>query len=170
VPVLRVALLFSIVAIFAFTDLARSRKASGFALHLGPSQNAIQPGAATWKTGAPVFLIVTMVNSSKKTVHYSLTNPGFDYVMDVQDESGTPVPETEHPRQMKESLKSGVPIMGRNIIGTLKPRETAQDTIEVSYFYDLRRPGEYSVQVQREFPEVGKEPIKSNRLELGITP
>jgi hypothetical protein len=166
--VLRVALLFSIVAIFAFTGLARSRKVSGFILQLVPSQNAIQPGAATWKTGAPVFLIVTMVNKSKKTVHYSLTNPGFDYLMDVRDGSGTPVPETEHLRQMKE--KSGVRITGRNIMGSLKPHDTAQDTIEVSYFYDLSRTGEYSVQVQREFPEVGKEPVKSNRLELAITP
>jgi hypothetical protein len=69
---------------------------------------------------------------------------------------------------MKE--KSGVRITGRNIMGSLKPHDTAQDTIEVSDFYDLSRTGEYSVQVQREFPEVGKEPVKSNRLELAITP
>jgi len=55
-------------------------------------------------------------------------------------------------------------------MGTWKPHETAQDTIEVSYFYDLRRPGEYSVQVQREFPEIGTEPLKSNRQEFAITP
>ena len=111
-----------------------------------------------------------VVNNSNKTLHYSLTNLRFDYVMDVRDESGTPVPETEHLRQMKEGLRSGLPIMGRNIMGTLKPHERAQDTIEVSYFYNLSRPGEYSVQVQREFPEIGKEPLKSNRLELAITP
>src|ERR1017187_7875845 len=92
-----------------------------------------------------------VVNNSNKTLHYSLTNLRFDYVMDVRDESGTPVPETEHLRQMKEGLRSGLPIMGRNIMGTLKPHERAQDTIEVSYFYDLSRQGEYSVQVQREF-------------------
>jgi hypothetical protein len=90
--------------------------------------------------------------------------------MEVRDESGTPVPETEHRRQMKEGLRSGLPIMGRNIMGTWKPREGAQDRIEVSYFYDLSRAGQYSVQVQREFPEIGKEPWKSNRLELAITP
>jgi hypothetical protein len=111
-----------------------------------------------------------VVNHSNQTLHYSLTNPGFDYVMDVRDESGTPVPETEHRRQMKEGLRGGLPIMARNIMGALKPHERAQDTIEVSYFYDLSRPGEYSLQVQREFPEIGKEPLTSNRLELAITP
>jgi hypothetical protein len=119
---------------------------------------------------APVLLIVTTVNHSNKDLHYSLTNPGFDYAIDVQDESGTPVPETEHRRPMKEGLRSGLRIMGRNIMGTLKPHETAQEMIEVSYFYDLRRPGEYSVQVQREFPKIGKELLKSNRLEFAITP
>jgi hypothetical protein len=90
--------------------------------------------------------------------------------MDVWDESGTPVPQTEHRRQMKEGLRSGLPIMGKNIMGTLKPIERAQDTIGVSYFYDLSRAGEYSVQVPGEFPEIGKEPLQSNRLELAITP
>ena len=55
-------------------------------------------------------------------------------------------------------------------MGTWKPREGAQDRIEVSYFYDLSRAGQYSVQVQREFPEIGKEPLPSNLLEFQITP
>jgi len=59
---------------------------------------------------------------------------------------------------------------GKKHHGALKLLERAQDTIEVSHFYDLSRPGEYSVQVQREFPEIGKEPLTSNRLELAITP
>ena len=55
-------------------------------------------------------------------------------------------------------------------MGTLKPHETPQDTIEVGCFYDLSRPGEYSLPGQREFPEIGKEPLPSNRLEFQITP
>lgn len=165
-----IAVVFLIVAIFAVQSLARSRNNSGFAIQLGPSQNAIQPGAATWKTGAPVVVIVTMINNSKRTVHYSLTNPVFDYVMDVRDASGNSVSETEHFRQMKEGLKSGLRITGRNILVTLEPDQTQQDTIEISNLYDLGRPGDYSIEVKREFPEVGKDPVRSNRLKITITP
>jgi hypothetical protein len=145
--VVRAAVVFTRVATFAVTGLARSRKDSGFALQLGPSQDAIQPGDATWKAGAPVFVMVTMINDSKRAVHYSLTHPGLDYVMDVRDASGNAVPETEHFRQMKEALKSGFRITARNILVTLEPHQTQQDAIEVSFLYDLSRLGEYSIEV-----------------------
>ena len=111
-----------------------------------------------------------MVNQSKRAVHYSLTNPGWDWEMDVRDSTGRPVGETDLFRQMKENLKNGSIIVSRNIIGTLRPNEKAQDVIEVQMFYDLSRPGEYSIQIQRTFPDVAKDPIKSNRLTLTITP
>lgn len=169
-PVAGAAVVFTMAAIFALTGPARSRKDSGFALQLGPSQDAIQPGEATWKAGAPVFVIVTMMNDSKRTVHCSLTHPGLDYGMDVRDASGNAVPPTEHFRQMKEALKSGFRMTARNILVTLEPHQTQQDTIEVSFLYDLSRPGEYSIEVGREFHEVGKDPVRSNRLKLTITP
>jgi hypothetical protein len=111
-----------------------------------------------------------MFNQSTRVVHYSLTNPGWDWEMDVRDSTGKPVGETDMFRQMKENLKNGSVITSRNIIGTLRPNEKAQDVIEVQMFYDLSRPGEYYIQIQRKFPDMGKEPIKSNRLALTITP
>lgn len=35
---------------------------------------------------------------------------------------------------------------------TLKPPETCQDPIDVSYLYDVSRPGPYSVQVEPDLP------------------
>ncbi|HMD38338.1 MAG TPA: hypothetical protein VKH15_03590 [Candidatus Acidoferrum sp.] len=148
---------------------AGDRKMRGFALQLVPSQNAIQPGVATWKVGAAAFVLVMMINNSNRTVHYSLTNPGFDWEMDVRDGAGNPVPESQALRKMKQDAQK-VLISGRNILGTLKPHETAQDTVEVSCFYDLSRPGKYSIQVQRVFSDVGKEFVQSNRLERTIEP
>jgi len=144
---------------------AGDKKINGFALQLVPSQNAIQRGTPVWKAGAAVFVIVTAVNNSKKTVHYNLTNPGFDWEMDVRDKSGSPVPETEEFRKMKQN---GSFTVVRNILVTLKQHETSQDTIQVNYFYDLRSPTKYSIQVRREFPEVGKGFVVSNRLDMTI--
>jgi hypothetical protein len=98
-------------------------------------------------------------------VHYGLTNPGFDWEMDVRDQAGNPVPETEEFRKMKQN---GSFTAVRNILVTLKPHETGQDTIEVSYFYNLRSPDKYSIQVRREFPEVGKGFVASNRLDMTV--
>jgi hypothetical protein len=142
------------------------KKPRGFALSLVPSQNAVQPGVAVWKAGTNVFVIVQMTNDSNKTVHYSLMNSGYDYEMDVRDASGKPVPETERLRKLKESVQG--PISGRNILVTLKPHESGQDTVELSSFFDLSSPGRYSIQVRREFPDVGKGLIESNRLEITL--
>jgi len=111
-----------------------------------------------------------MINQTGRDVHYGLTNPGWDWDMDVRDSKGNPVGETDLFRQMKEDLKKRPIITSRNITGTLQPNEKHQDVIEVQMFYDLTRAGEYSIQVQRVFSDVAKDPIKSNRLILTITP
>ena len=90
--------------------------------------------------------------------------------MDVRDSMGNPAKETDEFREMKENRKNGRIVLSRNILGALRPSEKAQDVIEVQMFYDLSRTGEYTIQVQRMFPDVSKEPIKSNRLVLTITP
>ena len=110
-----------------------------------------------------------MINESDRVVHYGLTNPGWDYEMDVRDASGNPVPETERLRKLKENLKNRTDNYRQKHSRKLKPHETAQDTIEVSSFFDLSSPGDYSIQVQREFPDVGQSLVKSNRLSLTVT-
>jgi len=59
---------------------------------------------------------------------------------------------------------------GKQHHGHLEAPSNASGSIEVGCFYDLSRPGEYSLQGQREFPEIGKEALPSNRLEFAITP
>jgi hypothetical protein len=75
-------------------------------LELAPSQNGTQPGVANWKVGAPVFVLVMMINNTSRTIHYSLRNSAFDYEMDVRDASGRPVPESESFRKLKEQVKN----------------------------------------------------------------
>jgi hypothetical protein len=110
------------VVVLVFSSSAGSRK------ELAPSQNATQPGVANWKVGAPVFVLVMMINNTSRTIHYSLRNSAFDYEMDVRDASGRPVPESESFRKLKEQVKNS-PVHGRNILVTLRPGETGQDRV-----------------------------------------
>lgn len=113
---------------------------SAFVLQIAPSQDAIQPGTATWRTGAPVFFILTMKNNSPHVLHFALTNPAFDYRAKIFDSHGNPVPGTENFRKLRESLKSGV-FSTRDKPVVLKPDETCRDAIELSYLYQLANPG-----------------------------
>jgi hypothetical protein len=142
----------------------------GFVLRLAGSHNSLSPDSAVWKVGEPVRVIVMMVNHSKQVVNFSLTDPGWDWEMDVRDSSGKPVAETDLLRRIKESKKTGHISLARNLIGWVRPNEKAQDVVEVQMYYDLSQPGEYSIQVQRRFPGIAKDPIKSDRLMLTITP
>ena len=142
----------------------------GFSLQLAGSHNSISPDSAVWKVGEPVRVIVAMINGSKRVVHYSLMDPAWDWEMDVRDSAGNPVPETPLYRQIRENLKNGPMVVSRRILGTLRPGEKAQDVIEVQMFYDVSRPGQYTIEVERKFTDVSDEAVKSNRLELTITP
>jgi len=160
-----VAILIAVSSVCAYA--AADKKINGFALQLAPSQNAVQPGTPVWKTDAAVFVLVRTINNSPRTVHYSLTNPGLDWEMDVRDESGNAVSETEEFRKMKQDRKTWW-TAGRNMLVELKPHETGQDTIAVSYFYNLKSVGKYFIQVRREFPEAGRGFVESSRLEMTI--
>jgi hypothetical protein len=44
-------------------------------------------------------------------------------------------------------------LVGRRIIVTLKPRASTEDTYPVSCYYEMKSPGSYAVELQRELPE-----------------
>jgi hypothetical protein len=145
-------------------------KVRGFLLQLLPSGDVIQAGSiATWKVASPVIVVVRMVNDSDRTVHYSLTSPARDYEIQLLDASGRAVRERDELRKMKESSSQRVWVESRNMLGDLKPGESADDAITVSNLYDLSSPGEYSLRVERKFPDVGKHRVRSERLVFRIT-
>jgi hypothetical protein len=70
---------------------------------------------------------------------------------------------------MRVGLRSGLD-GARTILIELKPEETCQDGIEVSFLYDVSKPGEYSVQVERDMPpELGKGVTTSNKIRATVT-
>jgi hypothetical protein len=152
--------------------ICKNQYSHAFRIELLPTQNAIGPGVATYKAGTPVYVLVRMINDSNGVVHYSLTNPAFDYEVDVREVFGKPVSETERFREMKKNAKenANIAIVGRFVSCVLKPHKTGQDTIEVSDFYDLSIPGKYSVEIRGKFRDVSENFVISNRLEITVTP
>ena len=163
-----VAIFAGLFPIVGISKLHGKDAESAFVLQIAPSQNALQPGTASWKKGEPVFFILTMKNNSEHTLHFALTSPFFNYRATVLDSQGKPVPETEFFRKMREGLNNRIE-SGRNILVVLKSRDTQQDTIELSYLYELANPGEYTVQIERDMPpELGSGVVKSNIVKITV--
>ena len=124
-------------------------------------------GPATWKADAPVSVILTMKNTSRRVLHVALTNPATDYRTTLMHNTDR-VPVTENLQQMKEEVKSGH-ASTRNVLITLKPQQTCQDAIEIRSLYQRLTPGEYSLQVERDLPpELGKGIVESNTIKVTV--
>jgi len=149
---------------------AHAARARQFSLELIPANDSYLPGVAEWKLDATIRVLVVMTNNTKREVDFSLTDPGADYVMEVRDASGRPVPESEHLRELKKSAGSGEFILFRRISIRLKPGQQQRDSIELSHFYDFTAPGQYTVRILRKFPQMSKRVVRSNRLVLTISP
>ncbi len=139
------------------------------------SDNGVSQGSAVYKSGSPVFLLVTLKNNSTKT----LSVPSFDqtyYTIDVRDDRGNRVAEAEEARSRHVAADSPTNLLhgrtvGNGINGEVKPRATWKAAIEVSALWDMTRPGKYTIQVQRELPdEIGKGVVKSNTINVTVTP
>lgn len=67
----------------------------------------------------------------------------------------------------EELIKSGL-LTGNFVWTTLKPGENVSETIEVSKYYDMIKPGAYMVLIQHPDPET-KIILKSSPIDLTVT-
>lgn len=122
---------------------------------------------ATVKAGEPIGLSIKTTNTSNHEISTArIQNPiGGHFEYDVRDDKGTPVAETESLRQLK--AKQSLSFEGRRsfsvYLGKLKPGDTEQELVWVNQFYDMSRPGKYSIQVT-------KGPVSSNTIIVIVTP
>ncbi len=146
-----------------------------FSVTIASSGDAILAGPGVQKAGSPIFLLVTLANNSTRTVSI----PSFDrdyYRIDVRDEQGKTVPETDEVRKMREETSAPTNSIrdrktSKGLIGDLKPHTAANETIEVSSYYDMSHPGKYTIQLTRQLPEeLGPGVVKSNRITVTVTP
>ena len=122
---------------------------------------------ASVKGGAKIMIRVTTSNESDHPITYHNTSRHCDYSVRVLTSAGALAPETPFKKQM-DCSGGELRITGRNIVVTLKPGEFNSEEIEITELYEMTAPGEYSVQVERVFPEIG--PFRSNVVNVKVAP
>ena len=111
---------------------------------------------------------ITLTNTSNRRLLIQERNPATDYQIDVRDERGTAVPETELGRKLKEPPM--IPMNSRNFGIYLRPNESTKENIALSDLYDLSHPGQYTIQVSRAVSNKPKDGVvKSNTITVTVT-
>jgi hypothetical protein len=131
-----------------------------------PLTISIRAGRDIASASSTVQLQVTLRNNSNRTITLELTSPLCDYAVEVRDSTGNLAPDTEVKRESDCASHAA----GRDIIVQLRPHESHKDTIPLSMFSDMSKPGKYSVQVMWKSPkEFGGGVAKSNTITITVT-
>jgi len=131
------------------------------------------------KAGAPVAVSITVRNHSDKTLSASLWDYDYDYTMDVRDAQGNSAPDSEEVRKARAEMdacrNSGNSLCGRKIllhgvVNQFKPGESWKERLLITKYYDMGRPGRYTIQLERKLPEeLGKGTVKPNSIAVTVT-
>jgi len=122
---------------------------------------------ASVKGGAKIMIRVTTSNESDHPITYHNTSTYCDYSVKVLTSAGALAPETPFKKQMGDCSGGELRITGRNIVVTLKPGESNSEQIEITELYNMTASGEYSVQVERIFSDIGH--FRSNAVSVRVT-
>lgn len=123
------------------------------------------------KDGPIVDVLISNRSNHEVMFGSSVGDKIFDYDFVMHDEQGNLVPKTPLGRKMANEILGSTDPANYIVIGGsshfvhLLPGASIRDALLLSEIYDLRRPGRYKLEVQREFnSEYGVRNIKSNRL------
>jgi hypothetical protein len=121
------------------------------------------------KVGSPCFIEVTIKNISNHEINFSSVRGELPFEMDTKDEGGIARPESELQRGKKQK-RSADPIGEFTVHEAwLKPGESDRHTVDLNDYYDMAKPGNYTVQVRRPDPKSQAE-TKSNVISVTVTP
>ena len=139
--------------------IAANGASTPFTLTLEAEQNPI-------KAGSEVKVDITLRNSSNHPIAVGLGLAEVDYALGVRDSQNRIPPETDFARKSK-----GRVYFSNETVFTLQPGETVpKEMLVISKFYDLSRPGRYTIQVSRTVPkELGGGTVKSDAITISIT-
>lgn len=147
--------LFSIVCVMSAHTQQRP-----LSITISAPQNVIKAGNGVW-------IEVTITNTSNRELLVQERNPATDYEIDVRDDRGAAVPETDHGPKLREAPM--IPMNSRNLGIHLQPNESTKENITLTDLYDLSHPGKYTMQVQRVLPkELGPGYVKSNVITITL--
>ncbi len=140
-----------------------------FSVGISAAQDVVRSGSAV-----TVRSVVTNISNQKIWV----VSLGEDVECHVWDSRGFPVrranPRVERARLQLQVDKHGehvvVPyIMARGVWFAVQPGQTVEDDLVISEFYELTRPGKYTIQALRPDPE-SHAVVKSNTITLTVIP
>jgi hypothetical protein len=130
-----------------------------FSLSVTPLNQRVQ-------SGTRVVLEVVITNTSDHDlVTGSMYQGGSNasYQIDVKDGAGIRLKKRERPDDNGKGLYRGV------FRSPLKPNESVRDLVNVTAFYDMRNPDEYTIQLSRQLEKDGPL-VKSNVVTITILP
>lgn len=148
-----------VIALFLLA-LPSSPDSQTLALYISAAQQTV-------KIGSEIKLNVKLTNISDHVVNFFDRRPDCDYSVYVWDDRGNLALQTDYKRQVK---CGGNAAESRNILVTLNPRESREQELIINRFYELTRPGNYSVEVSRVIPpQLGRAEVKSNIITITLT-
>jgi hypothetical protein len=121
------------------------------------------------KAGSGVIVDLTLTNNSDRVAEFQFTGSLCDYAaVEVLDSTANLVPDTEVKPKSDCAHRE---ITGANGMYRLKPNESKRDSIAVSMFSDMSKPGKYAVRVMWKAPkEFDSVVVKSNTIIVTVTP
>lgn len=137
-----------------------------FAITISPSHDGVTAGDGVMKAGSPVFVVVEVKNDSGKTASSSQWDYNEYYTFEVRDATGYPASETESMKRWKDPARRK---SGHGLISHYKTGESWHERLIVSEFYDMSRPGAYTIQLERQRPEeLGQGTVISNTITINV--
>lgn len=137
-----------------------------------PFSLTISSPQSSFKIGSDVTLELKMTNTSNRNISFG-AGWGMPVVdIEIHDVDGKQTPETPyglrlHRKDPRFALQDSV--TGPVTHPTLRPGESNDSIGSLNKIYDLSKPGEYTIQVQRMDPD-SKILVKSNTLTITVTP
>jgi hypothetical protein len=157
-----------LIAFIFTTGVGRGQSKPEFSIEISPSHDGYVVGVPIFKVGTPVNVIIRIHNDSKHGLQYDLKPGPLIYRVKVLDSNGKQVPESDYLRYLKTPE-------GRRDIDTdgpsvkIEPGSYCLDSKLISGYWDMTKPGKYTIQLERDFPpELGTGVAKSNVIEISV--
>lgn len=135
-----------------------------------PFTLTISPVRSIVKVGDEIKIQIVVANTSGRPLPLKQTSPALDFYVTVLKSDGTPPPDTEPGRVIRDdNLRSSISIISQ-VTGDLGPDGVfIEKGLDIRYLYDMSSPGEYTIQVQRRIPKgFGFGAIKSNTIMITV--
>jgi hypothetical protein len=156
--------------LFSFSTLVL---ATGVSASQSPFSLKIAEPTGPQKSGSELRLRITVTNTSDREITF-ITTPGqvpeddFQYELMVRDERGQSAPPSAFMRTRDPRL----PMYSGSRIGkSVRPSESFVDEVNVTRFFDLSRPGKYTISVARPNPprqNLGDGKVQSNSVTVTV--